>query len=57
MSLFGGLISISNVSTLLLITFVVLLFGYLLGRINVKGISLGDAGVFIISLVVGVLLF
>ena len=57
MSLFGGLISISNVSTLLLITFVVLLFGYLLGRINVKGISLGDAGVFIIALVVGVLLF
>ena len=57
MSLFGGLISISNVSTLLLITFAVLLFGYLLGRINVKGISLGDAGVFIIALVVGVLLF
>ena len=57
MTLFGGLISISNVSTLLLITFAVLLFGYLLGRINVKGVSLGDAGVFIIALVAGVLLF
>ena len=57
MTLFGGLISISNVSTLLLITFAVLLFGYLIGRINVKGVSLGDAGVFIIALVAGVLLF
>ena len=57
MTLFGGLISISNVSTLLLITFAVLFFGYLLGRINVKGVSLGDAGVFIIALVAGVLLF
>ena len=57
MSLFGGVISISNASTLLAIVFAVLLFGYALGRITIKGISLGDAGVFIIALVVGAILF
>lgn len=57
MSLFGGVISISDISTLLVVVFCVLLGGYLLGRITVKGISLGDAGVFIIALVVGALAF
>ncbi|MBO5980906.1 MAG: permease, partial [Clostridia bacterium] len=33
------------------------MLGYLLGRITVKGISLGDAGVFIIALLCGALLF
>ncbi|MBQ3100523.1 MAG: permease [Clostridia bacterium] len=33
------------------------MLGYLLGRITVKGVSLGDAGVFIIALVCGALLF
>ena len=57
MSIFGGVISISNISTLLLVVFAVLMAGYALGRITVKGISLGDAGVFIIALLVGALLF
>jgi len=57
MSLFGGVISISNISTLLLVVFAVLMFGYLLGRITVRGISLGDAGVFIIALLFGALFF
>ena len=57
MSLLGGFISISNLSTLLFVVFAVLLLGYLLGRITVKGISLGDAGVFIIALVFGALFF
>lgn len=57
MSLFGGIISISNISTLLFVVFAVLLFGYLLGRITIKGVSLGDAGVFIVALVVGALFF
>ncbi|MBE6773918.1 MAG: permease [Ruminococcaceae bacterium] len=57
MSLLGGVISISNLSTLLFVVFAVLMFGYLLGRITIKGISLGDAGVFIIALVVGALFF
>lgn len=57
MSLLGGFISISNISTLLFVVFAVLLGGYALGRITVKGISLGDAGVFIIALLFGALFF
>ncbi len=57
MSLFGGVVSISNISTLLFVVFGVLLLGYALGRITIKGVSLGDAGVFIIALVIGALLF
>jgi len=57
MSFFNGVISISNISTLLFAVFTVLLLGYALGRITIKGISLGDAGVFIIALVAGALLF
>ena len=57
MNLFGGVISISNISTMLFVVFAVLALGYLLGRITIKGVSLGDAGVFIIALIVGALLF
>ena len=57
MSLFNGVITVSNVFTLLLVIFGVLLGGYLLGRITIKGISLGDAGVFLIALLVGALFF
>ena len=57
MSLLGGVISISNISTLLFVVFAVLLGGYALGRITIKGISLGDAGVFIIALLMGALAF
>ncbi|MBO5797299.1 MAG: permease [Clostridia bacterium] len=57
MSFFNGVISISNIYTLLFVVFAVLLVGYALGRITVKGISLGDAGVFIIALLAGALFF
>jgi len=57
MSLFNGVISISNISTLLFVVFAVLCVGYALGRITVKGVSLGDAGVFIIALLFGALFF
>lgn len=57
MSLFGGVISISNIYTLLFVAFVVLLLGYALGRITIKGVSLGDAGVFLIALLFGALFF
>ena len=57
MSLFGGVISISNNYTLLFVAFAVLMAGYLLGRITIKGISLGDAGVFIVALLCGALFF
>ena len=57
MELFGGVITISNISTLLVVVFAVLFLGYLLGRITIKGISLGDAGVFIVALICGALCF
>ncbi len=57
MSLLNGVISISNTYTFFLVLFSVLLFGYLIGRITIKGVSLGDAGVFIIALFFGALLF
>ena len=57
MTLFGGVISVSNLSTLLVVVFGVLMLGYALGRITVKGISLGDAGVFIVALLFGALFF
>ena len=57
MSFFNGVISISSIYTLLFVVFAVLLLGYSLGRITIKGVSLGDAGVFIIALVAGALFF
>ncbi len=57
MELFGGVITISNISTLLVVVFAVLFLGYLLGRITIKGISLGDAGVFVVALIIGALCF
>lgn len=57
MSFFNGIISISDIYTLLFVVFGVLLVGYALGRITVKGVSLGDAGVFIIALLAGALFF
>ena len=57
MKFFDGVISISNIYTMLFVVFGVLLAGYALGRITIKGISLGDAGVFIIALLVGALGF
>ena len=57
MKLFDGVISITDIYTLLFVVFGVLLVGYALGRITIKGVSLGDAGVFIIALVAGALCF
>ncbi len=57
MKFFGGVISINDIYTLLFVVFGVLLAGYALGRITIKGVSLGDAGVFIIALLVGALCF
>jgi len=57
MSLFGGVIPIKEVSFLLFCLFGILFAGYALGRITIKGVSLGDAGVFIAALVFGAILF
>ena len=57
MSLFGGVIAIKDIPTLLVVVFAVLFFGYALGRITIKGISLGDAGVCSVALLFGALFF
>ncbi len=55
MSLFGGVISITGITFLVFMVFVITFIGYLLGRIRIKGIDLGTAGVFIIALLFGAL--
>ena len=55
MQLFGGVIPITGVSFFLLCLFGVLFVGFALGRITIKGVSLGDAGVFLIALLFGAL--
>ncbi len=47
--------SLSGVSLLLVSVLFVAVFGYMLGRITIKGVSLGTAGVFIMALVFGAL--
>ncbi len=57
MTLFGGVIPITGIWFLLFCLFAVLFVGYALGRITIKGVCLGDAGVFVIALVFGALFF
>lgn len=57
MSLFGGVISITGITFLMFTVFIVAGLGYLLGRVTIKGVSLGTAGVFIVALFIGALMF
>ncbi|MBR5517521.1 MAG: permease [Clostridia bacterium] len=57
MKLFGGVIPVTGTTFLMFCLFAVLFVGYALGRIKVKGISLGDAAVFVVALVFGAFLF
>ena len=43
----------TGVAFFMLSMFAILAVGYLLGRITIKGISLGSAGVFLVALVFG----
>ena len=56
MNLFGGVIPVTGISFLMLCIFGILFAGYAFGRITIKGISLGDAGVFVMALLFGALL-
>ena len=47
----------TGVSFMMLCLFAVVAIGYLLGRVSVKGISLGTAGVFIVALLFGCLFY
>ncbi len=57
MNLFGGVIPITGITFLVFCLFAVATVGFLLGRIEIKGISLGTAGVFIIALLFGALFY
>lgn len=57
MELFGGVIRISEVSFLMLSIMAIVGLGYLLGRITIKDISLGTAGVFVVALLYGALFY
>ncbi len=53
MTIFGGVISVTSVSFLMLCVAAIAALGYALGRIRIKGISLGTSGVFVIALLFG----
>lgn len=57
MNLFGGVVPITGVSYLIFAVFAVAFVGYLLGRITIKGVNLGTAGVFIVALLFGAFFF
>ena len=57
MSLLGGTISITGVSFLMFCIFAIAAIGYGLGRITIKGVNLGTAGVFIVALLFGCFFF
>ena len=57
MELFNGVLPIKGYAFLVFCIFAVATVGYLLGRITVKGVSLGTAGVFIVALVFGCLFY
>ena len=53
MKLFGGVIPITGISFLMISILLIAVIGYAFGRITVKGVSLGTAGVFVVALVYG----
>ena len=57
MILLGGLLSVKTIAFLTFCVFAIAAVGYLLGRITIKGVSLGTAGVFIVALVFGCFLY
>lgn len=57
MSLFGGVIPITGITFLMFCVFAIAAVGYALGRITIKGVNLGTAGVFIIALLFGGLFY
>ncbi|MBQ8470126.1 MAG: permease, partial [Clostridia bacterium] len=48
-----GLLSIKSITYLTFTVLLILALGYLLGRVSIKGVSLGSAGVFIVALLYG----
>ena len=57
MILFNGILSVKAITFLTFSVFLIAAAGYLLGKITVKGVNLGTAGVFIMALVYGCFLY
>ena len=57
MKLFGGVIPITGITFFMFSIFAIIAVGFALGRITIKGVSLGDAGVFIVALLFGCLFY
>lgn len=57
MNLFGGVIPITGITFLVFSVFAIAAVGYAIGRITIKGVSLGTAGVFLVALVFGCLFY
>jgi len=57
MSILGGVVSVGGIALLMLSVLVITALGYMLGRITIKGVSLGTAGVFIVALLFGALFY
>ena len=57
MKLLGGVIPITGISFLMFSILLIAVVGYAFGRITVKGVSLGTAGVFVVALVYGCLFY
>ena len=57
MVLFGGILAVKTTTFLIFCVFAIAALGYLLGRITIKGVSLGTAGVFIVALLFGAFLY
>ncbi len=57
MNLFGGVIPITGITFLVFCVFAIAAVGYAVGRITIKGVSLGTAGVFLVALLFGCLFY
>ena len=57
MELFGGVIPITGITFFMFSLFAIIAVGFAFGRITIKGVSLGDAGVFIVALLFGCLFY
>ncbi len=57
MELFDGVIRVMGVPFMMLFLMAIVTLGYLLGRVTIKGISLGTAGVFVVALLFGALFY
>lgn len=57
MNLFGGVLPITGITFLMFAVLAIAAVGYALGRITIKGVSLGTAGVFIVAIVFGCLFY